>query len=375
MVLLDRLRRNDKTYTELVFYETDFLKTDNFLDLVTAILTNTSIQTVRFHDCGQPKWSTKQLQLLFASIARLPNLTILSVSRTTLSLQALTILLRKATPLRELDIWGSELLGTERDAVDLGEALSLHSELEAMYLKRVTFHSSVTCLDPLLVANQARMDRLLWDEVRWANGAISRDSLAMLLRSSGLSQLRLENLHLDEHHFYALAKGLTKSCLRDLHLGHMEILDTVASSFAQAMVSNESLKRLVLFKCSLGNQAVSEIAKMLKVNTTLEQVDLSENQFGDGGAVELANAVLMSSSIKRLELYGNANIGEKGVQVLMQLAEQNYVLEALNLFCLARKSTSYEQIEIQKKINSYMKLNDDGTTRRSSGKWPKVWYE
>ena len=383
MVLLDRLRRNDKTYTELVFYENDFMRSDNFLELVTAILMNTTVHTVRFHDCANPKWSPKQLKLLFATIARLPSLRLLSIAQTRISIQFLTIIMQKAKTLLELDVWGSELIGTDHDVDEFATALRGHSELEAVYLKRVTFSDHISTLDTLVKACRSTLDILTMEQVEWPEGALSGHSLTYLAaasssceKSSGITQLTLEKLNLDESHFEALAVGLQGSTsLRDLHLSRLTISDESVKVLSRALQRNESLKKLVIYQCQISDRAAVELSNMLQVNTTLSHLDLSENRISDKGAVTLANSLLMSSSIKRLELYGNPNIQERGIQALVQLAEQNYILEALELFVFSHNRSTTEQIDIQKKINSFMDLNDVGRTRRNSGKRPKVWFE
>ena len=376
MVLLDRLRRNDKTYTELVFYENDFMRSDNFLELVTAILMNTTVHTVRFHDCANPKWSPKQLKLLFATIARLPSLRLLSIAQTRISIQFLTIIMQKAKTLLELDVWGSELIGTDHDVDEFATALRGHSELEAVYLKRVTFSDHISTLDTLVKACRSTLDILTMEQVEWPEGALSGHSLTYLAaasssceKSSGITQLTLEKLNLDESHFEALAVGLQGSTsLRDLHLSRLTISDESVKVLSRALQRNESLKKLVIYQCQISDRAAVELSNMLQVNTTLSHLDLSENRISDKGAVTLANSLLMSSSIKRLELYGNPNIQERGIQALGQLAEQNYILEALELFVFSHNRSTTEQIDIQKKINSFMDLNDVGRTRRNSGK-------
>jgi hypothetical protein len=376
MVLLDRLRRNDKTYTELVFYENDFMRTDSFLDLLTAILMNTTVQTVRFHDCAHPKWSSKQAKLLFAAIARLPKLRLLSIARTAVTLQALSVVVEKGLQLKELDIWGSELSGTHQDVTQFAEALR-YSELRALYLKRVTFSEVTCCLDPLFAACQSSLDVLMVEELNWKPGPISDDGFK-LWEYSRLARLGTSRLQLHESHFKTIAEGLKRSSLRDLTLFDLTISDEAAAALAEALTGNESLKRLCLHKCKLSDNAAMEFAKMLRVNTTLNTLEFSDNQIGDNGAVEMANALLTpSSSVKKFEIQGNRNIQERGIQAIVQLAEQSYRLETLKLFCFSRKSSSKEQMEIQKKINSCMDLNARhvGATSRNPGKRPKAWYE
>jgi hypothetical protein len=376
MVLLDRLRRNDKTYTELVFYENDFVRTDNFLDLVTAILTNTTVQTVRFHDCANPKWSNKQLKLLFSAIARLPKLRLLSVARTTVTLQSLAIVVDKGLQIKELDIWESKFVGTDQEVVQFAEALR-QSQLTAMYLKRVTF-GEIGCLDPLFAAFQESLDKLRLEEVHWKPGAVS-DDVFRLLQSSRLTQLGIEHLpQLEECHYKAMAEGLKRSSLRDLTIVNLPISDETATAFSEALSVNENLKRLCLYKCNLSDMAAIELAKMLRLNTMLSSLELMENQIGDKGAIELSDALLsQSSTVKTFEIHGNNKIQEKGINAIVQLSEQSCVLETLKLFSLSRKSSTEQELDIQKKINSCMNLNAriSGNASINPGKRPKVWYE
>jgi hypothetical protein len=166
------------------------------MDLVTAILTNTTVQTVRFHDCAKPKaWSSKQVRLFFTAIARLPKLRWLSIAQTTVTLQALTIVVEKQ--LKELDIWGSELCGTDRDATVIADALRHSQSLRALYLKRVTFPPQMDCLDPLIAAGLEALVVLVVEEARWKPGAVS-DQVFRLLQSSRLTQLVIYMLSLLE---------------------------------------------------------------------------------------------------------------------------------------------------------------------------------
>jgi hypothetical protein len=194
-----------------------------------------------------------------------------------------------------------------------------------------------------------------------------------------LTQLSMEQLKLETVHFRAMAHGLS-SCtcsLRDLELCYISMAgddDMAAVTLAKALVGNTSVKKLVLYGCQLSDQATTELAKMLRVNSSIGYLDLSENQIGDKGAIELANALLMSSSMNRVKLYENNQIGERGIRPMVDLAEQNLVLEALEVFAFS--TCLPEQMEIQRKINAFMDMNNDmGRASQNPGKRPKVWYE
>jgi hypothetical protein len=110
----------------------------------------------------------------------------------------------------------------------------------------------------------------------------------------------------------------------------------------------------------------------------LSSLELMENQIGDKGAIELSDALLsQSSTVKTFEIHGNNKIQEKGINAIVQLSEQSCVLETLKLFSLSRKSSTEQELDIQKKINSCMNLNAriSGNASINPGKRPKVWYE
>lgn len=292
---------------------------------------------------------------------------------TTVTLQAVSAVVEKGLQLKELDIWGSELMGTDEDVTRFAAALT-ESQLRALYLKRVAF-SEVSSLDALVAACQSSLDILMLEELDW-KGVIS-DNVFRLLKSSRLAQLGMSKLQLKESHFTGIAEGLKSSSLRYLTLVDTVISDKAAAALAEALTVNENLKRLCLIRCSLSDNAAAALARMLRVNTTLNVLELSDNGIGDTGAIEISNALLdPSSPVKSFELLGNKNIGEAGIQAILQLAEQSHGLESLKLFGFSRKSSSKEQMEIQKKINSYMKFNARiGATSQNPGKRPKVWYE
>ena len=134
--------------------------------------------------------------------------------------------------------------------------------------------------------------------------------------------------------------------------------DEAAAPLVKALVSNTSVNTLVLYGCQLSDQATFGLAKMLRINSSMtEYLDLSQNQMEDKGAIELANALLMSSSTKRVELYQNDHIEERDIQAMVDLAEQNLVLEALEVFTFS--TSSPEQKEIQRKINAFIDTDDN----------------
>jgi hypothetical protein len=76
---------------------------------------------------------------------------------------------------------------------------------------------------------------------------------------------------------------------------------------------------------------------------------------GDRGAIELANALLTSSSMKRVKLHQDTHIEERGIQAMVDLAEQNLVLE---VFTFSTSLNSPEQMEFQRKFNASMDMNN-----------------
>lgn len=373
MVLLDRLRRNDKTYTELVFYESDFVRTDNFLDLVTSILINTVVHTVRFHDCVNPKWSSKQVKLLFSAIARLPSLQVMSIARTTVTLQSLAVVVEKSARLQELDVWESKLVASEHDVRLFASALK-RSPLNAIDLKRVSFGGDGN-LDPLFAACQECLTVFKLDQVHWMEGAVSDDVFRML-QNTKLAELAIENIPLDNGQLCAIAEGLKHNpSLKMFTLRNVAISHEAAKALADALSVNDRLTRLCLNGCSLSDAAAKLFAEMLLTNSTLTSLALPFNEIGDDGAIDLADA-LLQSFVQHFEVQGNCNIKEVGIQALVQLAEESSRLESIKIFFMSRQSSSLDQLDIQRKIDSYMNLNAHSSDIASSPrKRRKVWYE
>jgi hypothetical protein len=373
MVLLDRLRRNDKTYTELAFYEGDFVRTDNFLDLVTAILTNTVVHTVCFHDCVNPKWSSKQVKLLFSAIARLPNLQVMSISRTTVTLQSLAVVVEKSVRLQELHVWESKLVASEHDVRLFASALK-RTHLNAIDLKRVSFGGDGN-LDPLFATCQEYLTSLKLDHVLWREGAVSNDVFRML-QTTKLVELAIENVPLHNGQLCAIAEGLKRNkSLKIFTLRNIVISNTAAKQFADALSVNDRLNRLCLSGCSLSDGAAKYVAEMLHSNATLTCLALPFNEIGDEGVIDLADA-LLHSCVQDFEIQSNGNMEELGIQALVQLAEESSRLQSMKVFVMSRQSSTLEQLDIQQRIDSCMNLNvrtSDITC--NSRKRRKVWYE
>lgn len=373
MVLLDRLRQNDKYYTELVFYESDFVRTDNFLDLVTAILLNTYVHTVRFHECANPAWTSKQVKLLFSAIARLQTLQFVSIARTTVTLQSLAVIVEKSPQLQELDVWESKLVASEDDVQLFANALHT-SHLKALYLKRVTFGGNCS-LDPFFSACQESLPIFKLDQVFWAEGAVSDDAFR-IRKETKLAELSIENVSLHDGQLCSIAEGLQhNNSLKTFTLRNIVISDKAAGALACCLAVNTTLRRLCLNKCSLSDAAATSLAKMLLANSTLTTLELANNDIGDQGAIDLADA-LLHSWVQQLEIQGNPRIGTAGIEALLQLAEESETLESMKLFTMSRQSSTLEQLDIQRKVDSYMNLNARiQYPARTSGKRRKVWYE
>jgi hypothetical protein len=61
---------------------------------------------------------------------------------------------------------------------------------------------------------------------------------------------------------------------------------------------------------------------------------------------------------------------------MVDLAEQNLVLEALEVFTFSTSLNSPEQMAIQRKIKAFMDhMNDMGRARQHPGKRSTIWHE
>ncbi|EPQ12272.1 Protein NLRC5 [Myotis brandtii] len=142
---------------------------------------------------------------------------------------------------------------------------------------------------------------------RLASSCVSSEGLAPL--ASGLSRCRhleeldLSNNQLGEEASTVLAGALEgKSWLRRLDLSHVPLDDSTLAVLAQGLSHMTRLQSLCLSGDDIGDVGCTRLAKALEAATSLEELGLSHNQIGDAGAQHLAAVMPGLPELRRLDL-------------------------------------------------------------------------
>jgi hypothetical protein len=107
-------------------------------------------------------------------------------------------------------------------------------------------------------------------------------------------------------------------------------IDEEGIEFISNSLNNIPLKTLSLRYCKLGNEGVTEIAKILEKNTSVENLNIEGNFITDVGIKKLALALKTNKSLKYLDLKYNG-INRKGAQSIAEALKINKTLESLDL--------------------------------------------
>lgn len=141
---------------------------------------------------------------------------------------------------------------------------------------------------------------------------MSPESMGALCRSPNLTNLGMEDIH--------------------LQLQHVELLSEAFSD------ENHKIKELKLYGCNIDDKGAIAMAKMLKVNKTLEKLDLSYNKIADEGCIAIATALRGNGKLSTLNLMGNecadnydASSSGGCYEALLDLLEKNKTLKDLIL--------------------------------------------
>jgi Ran GTPase-activating protein (RanGAP) involved in mRNA processing and transport len=107
------------------------------------------------------------------------------------------------------------------------------------------------------------------------------------------------------------------------------------TSFKEFFTVNQTLKKLSMSKCNIGDMAFSKFCHGLAINNTLRELNLKENNIGDDGATDLAGA-FMEKKVRLSHLYLNKNfIKDRGAKQLAHairnLNPDQRTLEVLDL--------------------------------------------
>ncbi|KAJ0410565.1 hypothetical protein ATCC90586_006589 [Pythium insidiosum] len=99
---------------------------------------------------------------------------------------------------------------------------------------------------------------------------------------------------------------------------------------ARVLMTNRTVKRLVMREHAIGDHGAIAIAELLRHNTTLEYIDLYSNDITDVGAEALAAALYGHESLVHLSLWSNM-ISNRGAAAFANALRHNRRLQYLGL--------------------------------------------
>lgn len=139
---------------------------------------------------------------------------------------------------------------------------------------------------------------------------------ALAMSDCILKDLVLNKCHLDEEAVSQLALGLRQNTsLKCLTLGGYRFSADAAKAIGSMLVTNQSLKSL---KLRLGNVSLCYLTEAIKQNTTLTQLCLVKTNLGRMQIDQLADVGVAKTSLSKIRLE-KAEIGSTGVHRLKQM--------------------------------------------------------
>lgn len=372
--LLDNLNNNFN-----IFFDTLELnasnKTVDYTDLLRAICHNTSVRHVAIDSVFLKAFNNIESRILLELVAGMPKLESLTIHFTpemVMKPMTLAKVLYRIKHLKELHLFGLQLLGDEYDMESLGEVLEGLTSLKNVSFNQLGLQepedenddpifpdhivNPLASLPALEEVTMTSSRRLAWDE----------DSLGGLCDSKTLKTLKLKNMQLDASQVGAMAEVLQgDSRLEHLQLCDCELDEEGWRSFATLLPDNTTLQILdlsqsptmddeacfVVASCMESNAAVKvlklhhdessqitghgirRVFRMLEKNTTLECLEISFTADDDSGFKAVADALLRNNTLKELYIENFASkVSTKGVVAIAKALEtQNTTLEHIGI--------------------------------------------
>ena len=246
--------------------------------------------------------------------------------------------IRNSTALKYVRMCNVEISGC--GLIELTEALLHCSSLQEKKLEKLLLHSiesddEVTKLNQMFHDHPDMLHCIDWESnFRTAYDDEKARVYAIAIHHN-LTEIK-ETLELYFNNISdagatTLAQALHhNSTVKELHLSHNNISDVGATALAQALHHNSTLKSLNLCNNSISDAGATALAQALHHNSTLNTLDLSQNNISDAGATALAQALHHNSTLKGLDLSSN-NISGAGATDLAQALHHNSTLKKLDL--------------------------------------------
>ena len=388
----DKLITNDPSFVELSL---ERLGEDFDLDrFVFAMQANETVRHVCFSGTFVRELQEAQWHLMLESIGHLRSLEELQIWCSTIPTAVFASTIRYAKLLQKVYFFRVELNGTQQDMDELAEAIRVHTSLRDIRIGGFHLTNSNNNNNnnnaPLDIShhnNNIRLDRVV-EALAEAPGLevvssqlssaqhtvpFGTDAIRKLMQSKSITDLYLSRLGLGQEHLTAISQSLPRNeTLRVLDLFGNNIENEHVIAMANALKENNSVEILVL-PCPANHLSVGSCAAIsdaLKHNSKLSTLNLPRSNLSDEGIFHLAEGLTVNKTLKKVEVGVSKNVGDTGVQALMDMLESNYELQRLVL-------SSADQT-IREKTEYYMRLNEVGRgklLRRDGKATREQWVE
>jgi Ran GTPase-activating protein (RanGAP) involved in mRNA processing and transport len=381
--LIQRLRDNDPTLTELDFRNVDGSRSyafesgsKSFQEMLEALGANHTVQSVNLILRFFRKLSDDEKKSLFRAVGSLPQLESLRVGSSGLAglaLELITEALSNTRNLTSLTLHSihfkehvfylpitKEVLNTkDAEFIAFLRALStLGKSLECFILEDVEDTFDLNALVGTLMS-LPNLQHLSMKSYAFTS-SLHRNSLASLFGSPTINSLALrrlflapllpellisledntvlERLSLEQNWMgqdcgMALAYLLgTNRTLKDINVGYNTIPDACGAAIANALANNRTVTRFDFTANDLKLDACRGFAILLAANnnSSLEHLNLAQNQLRDQGVVMIAGALQTNTTLKSLTL-AETQMTAVSCSILAASLLQNSTLERLNI--------------------------------------------
>lgn len=318
---------------------------------------------------------------IFEALGDLPNLQKLRVDFVgrplRLPAEALTIILQRATLLRQLVLEEVRLAGSMEELEAVSEALRSHPSLEIVDLHGCyPADISQTTLDPLVsaLAEVRTLTEVLLRNTRIASNRRVTNPNNNNFNLIPQNIMNNNNNNDEEEEDTSINRNwegtsLTALCqstsLRVLTLRDMaEVRDQHLELMANSLQSNDTLRELTVCSSNLGERSGRAMGQVLRVNRHLQKLEIQLNS-GEH-AIPITEVLQGNCSLKRLDLYFNGCISPRIREAFTEMLRRNYVLLDLNGSVWRGQSNS--------EIDFYLRLNRAGrgdllTEHASRARW------
>lgn len=336
------------------------LKLEAIILLAKALEKNDTILSLDLCGCKITTQGAKALAKALEKNNRLTQLNLEYNVITPEGIQALASALKTNQGLTDLNL----RTNTMRDSVEIAaivEALKTNKKLTKLNLGgRCISSITMQALVEALKINHTLKNLVL------ANSAITLEGIKALAWVLGTNQSSITELDLSNSFIIGGNKGIlalvsaleTNKSLTMLHLGWLhgtsKIGATGSRALAQALMLNQTLKKLNIQDNAIGSEGALALAEALKTNQTVNHLNLSHNEIRLKGIQGLANSLITNQTLTSLNLDCNFVGFEASTKAFAKVFKINQNLMELS-FKTVCDSPNNPVKNIR--INNYLKRN------------------